>query len=210
LPGGVHCAVTSPPYHGLRDYETAHWEGGNDPDCDHHARGPRHHNLDVLGLEYRGGGQKASDETTAPVLYRGVCGRCGARRVDPQLGTEPTVQEYVTKLVAVFRELRRVLRDDGTFWLVIGDCYGGLQDGNLVGATLAPWPFALQDDGWVLRMDNIWRKPDTMPESTNNRSTKAHEYVFHFSKGPRYFYDAEAVKEPSIHRGRVVKYSQPA
>jgi hypothetical protein len=149
----------------------------------------------VLGLEYRGGGQKASDETTAPVLYRGVCGRCGARRVDPQLGTEPTVQEYVTKLVAVFRELRRVLRDDGTFWLVIGDCYGN--DGNLVGA---PWrlAFALQDDGWVLRMDNIWRKPDTMPESTNNRSTKAHEYVFHFSKGPRYYYDAEAVKEKSV------------
>jgi DNA modification methylase len=201
LPGGsVHCAVTSPPYHGLRDYETAHWEGGNDPDCDHHARGPRHHNLDVLGLEYRGGGQKASDETTAPVLYRGVCGRCGARRVDPQLGTEPTVQEYVAKLVAVFRELRRVLRDDGTFWLVIGDCYGN--DGNLVGA---PWrlAFALQDDGWILRMDNIWRKPDTMPESTNNRSTKAHEYVFHFAKGPRYFYDAEAIKE------RMVKGVQP-
>jgi DNA modification methylase len=188
----VHCAVTSPPYHGLRDYETAHWEGGNDPECDHHARGPRHHNLDVLGLEYRGGGQKASDETTAPVLYRGVCGRCGAHRVDPQLGTEPTVQEYVTKLVAVFRELRRVLRDDGTFWLVIGDCYAS--DGNLVGA---PWrlAFALQNDGWILRMDNIWRKPDTMPESTNNRSTKAHEYIFHFSKGPRYYYDTEAVKE---------------
>jgi DNA modification methylase len=126
----VHCAVTSPPYWGLRDYETAHWEGGNDPDCDHHARGPRHHNLDVLGLEYRGGGQKASDETTAPVLYRGVCGRCGAYRVDPQLGTEPTVQEYVTKLVAVFRELRRVLRDDGTFWLVIGDTYSGGGGGN--------------------------------------------------------------------------------
>jgi DNA modification methylase len=229
----VHCAVTSPPYWGLRDYETAHWEGGNNPDCDHHARGPRHHNLDVLGLEYRGGGQKASDETTAPVLYRGVCGRCGARRVDPQLGTEPTVQEYVEKLVAVFRELRRVLRDDGTFWLNIGDSYtsggrstfrseastnkghedaqnglsrpdAGLPPGNLVGA---PWrlAFALQDDGWVLRMDNIWRKPGPMPESVTNRCTKAHEYVFHFSKGPRYYYDAEAVKEELTTPDRVFR-----
>lgn len=123
----------------------------------------------------------------------GTAGRGG-------LGLEATFTEYVDKLVAVFRELRRVLRDDGTFWLNIGDTYtggAGLAPGNLAGL---PWRVALamQDDGWVLRQDVIWAKPDTMPQSVSNRCTTAHEYVFLFSKGPRYFYDWYATREKAV------------
>lgn len=167
----VHCVVTSPPYWGLRDY--------------------------------------------------GVTG---------QLGLEPTPEEYVANLVAVFREVRRVLRDDGTAWLNLGDSYAadgrgtgwnrvetspkqrtnhgsyfrdairpqhGLKPKDLVGI---PWrvAFALQADGWYLRSDIIWSKPNPMPESVTDRPTKSHEYVFLLSKGARYYFDADAVREPSI------------
>ncbi len=140
-----------------------------------------------------------------------------------QLGLEPTPQEYVDKMVEVFREVRRVLRDDGTLWLNLGDSYAGampgrndvdrkygpgsqgrglearrgLEAGNLVGI---PWrvALALQADGWVLRQDIIWSKPSPMPESVRNRCTKAHEYVFLLTKGMGYFYDAEAIKENGV------------
>ena len=165
----VQCCVTSPPYWGLRDY--------------------------------------------------------GA---DSQLGLEATPEEYVANMVAVFREVRRVLRDDGTLWLNLGDSYAsighkksnsgygtsglsggiaqkhfplshenngdGLKNKDLVGI---PWrvAFALQADGWWLRQDIIWHKPNPMPESVTDRCTKAHEYIFLLTKSAKYFYDSEAVKE---------------
>lgn len=162
----VHCCVTSPPYWGLRDY-------GH----------------------------------------------------DGQIGLEATPEAYVARMVEVFREVRRVLRDDGTLWLNLGDSYNayngnrgrstsfqsateeacpsftsghgltakGLKNKDLVGI---PWrvAFALQADGWWLRQDIIWHKPNPMPESVRDRCTKAHEYVFLLTKSERYYYDAEAIK----------------
>jgi DNA modification methylase len=179
--GSVQCCVTSPPYFGLRDY-------GH----------------------------------------------------DGQIGLEQTPDAYVAEMVAVFREVRRVLRDDGTCWLNIGDSYnGGGASGNNPSSksTLTtnggkgpkpgdkysadaggsgasrkpisglkpkdiigiPWrvAFALQADGWYLRQDIIWTKPNPMPESVTDRCTKAHEYVFLLSKSARYFYDADAIREPA-------------
>jgi DNA modification methylase len=171
----VYCCVTSPPYFGLRDYG-----------------------------------------------------------VDGQMGLEATPAEFVEGMVALFREVRRVLRDDGTLWLNLGDSYSRAQETNVpqtkhkvcpmpvhikgssdgaVGrgdrpgsrsAVLAPkqllgipWrvAFALQADGWWLRQDIIWSKPNPMPESVRDRCTKAHEYLFLLSKGPRYHYDADAIAE---------------
>jgi DNA modification methylase len=109
----VHCCITSPPYYGLRDYGTAQWIGG-DPTCKHTPQKPD-------------GGERAN--RTLPLgrggVYRRVCGKCGAVRVDNQIGIEPTPQAYVEKLVAVFAEVWRVLRKNGTVWLVLGDSYFG-------------------------------------------------------------------------------------
>lgn len=167
----VHCCVTSPPYFGLRDY-------GH----------------------------------------------------DGQIGLEQTPEEYIAKLVEVFREVRRVLRDDGNFWLNLGDSYNaagrsghGTRQGAKQGTNRAsangsdhtrptvanlkpkdligiPWmaAFALRADGWYLRQDIIWHKRSPMPESVTDRCTKAHEYVFLFAKSEKYYYDHEAVKEPSV------------
>jgi DNA modification methylase len=194
----VHCCVTSPPYWGLRDY-------GH----------------------------------------------------DGQIGLESTPEAYVARIVEVFREVRRVLREDGTLWLNLGDSYAGgggfapdapcnvarremIADGDckqgafnlsqrqhtrnksggikpqgvikpkdLVGI---PWrvAFALQADGWWLRQDIIWHKPNPMPESVRDRCTKAHEYVFLLTKSERYFYDAAAVSEKAAHQGRVqTGYKRP-
>ena len=173
----VHCCVTSPPYWGLRDY-------GH----------------------------------------------------DGQIGLESTPDAYVARMVEVFREVRRVLRDDGTLWLNLGDSYFNTSPGSggkcvLAGAGKAmtearyhnanrdfagtgikpkdlvgiPWmvAFALRADGWWLRQDIIWHKPNPMPESVRDRCTKAHEYVFLLTKSERYYYDAEAVSEPSADPGRV-------
>ncbi|UII74202.1 site-specific DNA-methyltransferase [Pseudomonas sp. HN11] len=163
----VHMCVTSPPYYGLRDYG-----------------------------------------------------------VDGQIGLEETPAEFIGRLVEVFREVRRVLQDDGTAWVNMGDSYAtdskwggstggkhvkalhgdgsigrtrtrtGLPDKNLMGM---PWrlAFVLQNDGWYLRQDIIWSKPNPMPESTKDRCTKSHEYLFLLSKSPRYYYDQNAIKEPA-------------
>ncbi len=143
-----------------------------------------------------------------------------------QLGMEDTPEEFVENLVRVFREVKRVLRDDGTVWLNLGDSYNTTQAGNKtwgdgVGANKhyvdgsipkkrnliqglkkkdlvgIPWrvAFALQADGWYLRQDIIWHKPNPMPESIKDRCTKAHEYIFLLSKKPKYYYDHEAIKE---------------
>ena len=168
--GSVRCCVTSPPYLGLRDY-----------------------------------------------------GHEG------QLGLEATPDLYVARMVEAFREVRRVLSDDGTLWLNLGDSYAAGRAGTAMPAeTLAggvgghgdddahrgrsaiglkhkdlvgiPWrvAFALQSDGWYLRSDIIWAKPNPMPESVTDRPTKSHEYLFLLAKSARYYYDAEAVAEPSV------------
>ena len=111
-----------------------------------------------------------------------------------QLGAEKTVGEYVQNMVSVFREVKRVLKDDGTLWLNLGDCY---DNGNLVGV---PWrvAFALQDDGWILRSDIVWHKPNPIPESVSNRPTRSHEYLFLLSKTLKYTYNPEGAKEPAL------------
>lgn len=215
--GSIHTCVTSPPYFGLRDYGTGSWEGGDEA-CDHTAQLP------------------------GP-----ACANCGARRVDRQLGLEPTPQQFVATLVEIFREVRRALRDDGTVWLNLGDSYAGSWgaqsrdgapagkgtprgDGHAGGAPEIeglsrtqiaahpkgqtrtgsiprgadykqkdllgiPWmvAFALRADGWYLRSDIIWAKPNPMPESVTDRPTKAHEYVFLLSKRRRYFLDFDVI-----------------
>jgi len=149
--------------------------------------------------------------------------------VSDQIGLEPSPQEYVRQMVEVFREVRRVLRNDGTVWLNLGDTYTsggrttqvrdtlrdaasgkqeylngtavraanppGLKPKDLIGV---PWrvALALQDDGWWLRSDIIWAKPNPMPESVTDRPTKAHEYIFLLTKSARYYYDADAVRVP--------------
>lgn len=110
-----------------------------------------------------------------------------------QFGQESTVEAYVANLVAVFRELRRVLRTDGSAWLNLGDTY---RDGQLLGV---PWrvALALQADGWILRQDVIWHKPAPMPESVRDRCTRAHEYLFLLAKSTPYHFDDVAIHEPA-------------
>lgn len=108
-----------------------------------------------------------------------------------ELGSEDIMQEYVTNMVIVFREIMRVLRPDGTLWLNLGDTY---VKGNLQGV---PWKvaFALQEDGWILRQDIVWHKPSAMPQPCENRCTRSHEFIFMFVQGGGYYYDGEAIKE---------------
>ncbi len=212
--GFFYSVITSPPFWGLRDYGTARWVGGS-PDCDHKPPDDAGHtNKPTAGQRHHAG--RFAGET---------CWECGAKRIDKQLGLEKTPEEYVAKMVEVFREVWRVLRDDGTLWLNLGDSYasggrGGGQDGPagekqrsnhgaLLGAKTPPpglkpkdlcgipWrvAFALQADGWYLRQDIIWSKPNPMPESVTDRCTKAHEYIFLMTKKPRYYYDAVAIRE---------------
>lgn len=111
---------------------------------------------------------------------------------DGQIGLEPTPDEFIAKLVAVFREVRRVLKDDGCAWINMGDSYG--KGKQLLGM---PWrlAFALQDDGWILRQDIVWAKPNPMPESVTDRCTKSHESIFLLAKSEKYYFDAGAIKE---------------
>lgn len=215
----VHCCVTSPPYWGLRDYGTGTWIGG-DAACDHKGRSQTS-GASTLG-EWKSGGGAEYKEGTGGIPFKDVCGKCGAQRVDKQIGLEKTPEEFIAKLVTVFREVHRVLRDDGTCWINLGDSYNGqgarspnIQEngdlsyragGNAIRVKgLKPkdlcmiparFALALQADGWYLRQDIIWAKPNPMPESVTDRCTKSHEYIFLLSKQPRYFYDAEAIKEP--------------
>ncbi len=210
----VHCIVTSPPFWGLRDYGTAEWIGG-DAACGHSVRrwdGPKQ----TQGAQSGHAAKRDRND-------REKC-ECGAVRIDRQYGLEPTIAEYVARMVEVGRELRRVLRPDGTMWWEHGDSYandgkwGGSSGGKHVmegqtggegyrarretglkpkDLTGQPWrvAFALQADGWWLRSANIWHRPNPMPESVTDRTTTAHSYVFMFAKSERYFFDAEAVKE---------------
>jgi len=142
--------------------------------------------------------------------------------IDGQIGLEPTLPQFINRLIAVFQEVKRVLRPDGTFWLNIGDGYTsgnrgwrapdkknparamsvrpdtpqGLKPKDLLGV---PWrlALALQEDGWYLRSDIVWHKPNAMPESVKDRPTRSHEYIFLFTRSERYYYDHEAIKELS-------------
>lgn len=132
---------------------------------------------------------------------------------DGQLGLEVTLGEHVAVMVDVFREVRRVLRSDGTLWLNYGDSYATsdkasmLKPKDLCGV---PWrvALALQEDGWWLRQDIIWSKPNPMPESIRDRCTKAHEYLFLLSKSERYYFDQEAIAEP-VALASVERLSRP-
>lgn len=145
--------------------------------------------------------------------------------VDGQIGLENSPEEYIGRLVEVFRGVRRVLRDDGTLWVNIGDSYsnegkhggisGGIRQGALHGGGRTrekyssglkqkdligiPWmlAFALRADGWYLRQDIVWHKPNPMPESVTDRCTKAHEYIFLLSKSPKYYFDYKAIRTSS-------------
>jgi DNA modification methylase len=225
----INTCVTSPPYWGLRDYGTGEWVGG-DPDCPHMRT--------TKISKDTATGHKAMYEqgnVVGDAIYKSKCPKCGSVRKDKQLGLEETPEEFVENLVRVFKEVKRVLRDDGTVWLNLGDSYynyrpgkgqalskqsvsntdqdlpqdcarrgnkiAGLKEKDLVGI---PWrvAFALQADGWYLRQDIIWHKPNPMPESVRDRCTKSHEYIFLLSKNPKYYYDNEAIKEDSIYHGK--------
>jgi len=156
---------------------------------------------------------------------------------DEQLGLEETPEQYVENMVLLFREVRRILKDDGTLWLNLGDSYGSstgsiygisnskkysegdlnfnrpsrpsnIKQKNLMGI---PWrvAFALQADGWYLRQDIIWHKPNPMPESVTDRCTKSHEYIFLMTKSAQYYYDHEAIKERST-ESTEKRLSQPS
>ncbi len=249
----VQCVVTSPPYYGLRDYGTAEWKG-DDPNCNHvdddkvAERKRQKKSMIAVGESLDGSTRtREHDESIGKDWqYRDACKKCGALRIDSQIGLEPTPEAFVEKLVDVFRECRRVLKNDGTLWLNLGDSYWGGkgQSGTrgednqeiryekgasinrgyqtLGGAGLTrptdskhpvikpkdligiPWmvAFALRADGWYLRQDIIWAKPNPMPESVTDRCTKSHEYLFVLSKSAQYYYDFEAILEPANFDGR--------
>jgi len=213
----VQMAITSPPYFGLRDYGTAIWDGG-DAQCDHRPKRKPRSERPLNGFS----GGLATIDAAEPV-YRDICRRCGAKRIDRQIGMEATPEEYVSTMVDIFREVRRVLKRDGTLWLNIGDTYASSIFRNSRGQQLSndikpkdligiPWmlAFALRADGWYLRQDIIWAKPDPMPESIKDRCTKSHEYLFLLSKRSRYFFNNEAIAEPALYAGQVRDYRQDA
>lgn len=256
--GSVQCVISSPPYWGLRDYGTARWDGG---DAGHeHDR--------VAARNGRGGSGSPGKQTidAYPSDFPAEKCACGARRIDAQIGLEPTPEAYVATMVQVFREVKRVLRDDGTLWLNLGDSYaanwnsrrpeggGGFKkpkcgdisaqnaiervngainaDGFSAGSISAdtnrerikhappglkakdligiPWrvALALQADGWYLRSDIIWAKPNPMPESVTDRPTRSHEYLFLLSKSERYYFDQDAIREPNL-ESSIARMNQP-
>lgn len=223
----IDCCITSPPYYALRDYGTGTWVGG-DPNCDHvigsfgsSCSVGSHKKMKELGMQAPGN------------ITKSVCPKCGAVRVDAQIGLEETPEEYIERLVEIFREVKRLLKDDGTLWVNIGDTYYGSGGGrgtgyhdsridvlqscnkgfndmgnvpkitnkrddikpkDLIGI---PWmlAFALRADGWYLRQDIIWHKPNPMPESVKDRCTKSHEYIFLLTKSERYYFNHDAIQE---------------
>jgi len=162
--------------HALGELATADWAGANLI-----INGPAREALDAMPA-----GAAHVAVTSPPYFGQRDYGAAG------QIGAETTPDDYVAALVGIFRSVRRVLRDDGTLWLNLGDKY---RDGALLGM---PWrvALALVDDGWALRSDIIWHKPNAMPHSVKTRPTHDHEYLFMFSKGGPYHYDADAIREP--------------
>lgn len=226
--GSVHCCITSPPYWGLRDYGLQPTVWGGDLNCEHRwgdvavktGGGAQH--TPKRRWQHSGNGESGHPSVDAGQFCRSCNAWLGC------LGLEADPYSYVDHIVEVFAEVRRVLRKDGTLWINMGDCYAndgkwggetagkqsylpdadrrrngrekrhtGLKAKDLVGL---PWmvAFALRAAGWWLRSDIIWNKPNSMPESVNDRPTKSHEYLFLMSKSPRYFYDPDAILEPAV------------
>lgn len=232
----IQCVVTSPPYWGLRAYGTNPqiWDGSSE--CEHEwgSELPCHHPGQVEQSKWKTAEAAGRGQTAGSGQF---CQLCSAWK--GELGLEPTPELYVQHMVEVFREVRRVLRPDGTLWLNVGDSYYGAKGSNgsskarrtakdrgytQSGGTVLmdtrpldlpqvglkpkdlvgiPWmlAFALRADGWYLRQDIIWSKPNPMPESVTDRCTKAHEYVFLLAKSERYYYDAGAVGEKTGRSG---------
>lgn len=238
LPGkSIHTCVTSPPYYGLRDYGTDPVVFGGKEGCQHDWADERFYTEQTAAKGSADAFSKPG-EANAARLKEGrwreesMCRFCGAWK--GHLGLEKTPELFTQHLVEIFHEVYRVLRDDGTCWVNLGDSYSavgksgggdqgkrwgdhgadftgpkqgkwrpappGLKPKELVGI---PWrvAFALQADGWYLRQDIIWHKPNPMPESVRDRCTKAHEYIFLLTKKEKYFFDAEAIKEPAVYAG---------
>jgi len=221
----VDTCITSPPYYGLRDYNTGKWVGG-DENCDHLEKTSGMSDKNTLGPKKHLPNTNQAN-VSGKTQYKKKCAKCGALRKDKQIGLEETPEEYVENMVEVFRKVRRVLKDEGTVWLNLGDSYasnhytgardsdtgwkhGELSQGYQARAGGAggvfkvkdlmgiPWmvAFALRADGWYLRQDIIWHKPNPMPESVTDRCTKAHEYIFLLTKQKKYYYDNDAIREP--------------
>lgn len=252
----VDCCVTSPPYYGLRDYGTGEWVGG-DADCAHRPKslGRGSYAREDGASLYSGDGLRgaANRAHVAGAPHRGAAPerecRCGAVLEDKQIGLEPSPGEFVTALVDVFREVRRVLKPTGSLWLNLGDSYasappGGSRASETSGLTnparqatqgsaaaarrpnrrprtwegikpkdllLIPamTALALREDGWWLRQEVIWAKPNPMPESVQDRCTRSHEQLFHLTKSARYLYDAQAIAEPTVGPERSNDFVRP-
>lgn len=228
------CCVTSPPYYGLRDYGTEPIIFGGIKTCVHEWGDNITTRKCGTPTQAKGifeGRDLTGIQSQTELNQGNFCICCGAWRGN--IGLEPTPEEYVNNLVNVFREVKRVLKKDGTLWLNLGDSYAanrsyqvgqtvggeggiigekrygghgskipyGLKPKDLIGI---PWrvAFALQSDGWYLRQDIIWAKPNPMPESMKDRCTKAHEYVFLLTKSPKYYFDYESIEEEAKYDGR--------
>lgn len=233
----VDCCITSPPYYGLRDYNTEDLIWGGNDNCDHEWGKISHppkggmyteDKKDIWKNKPATGNNKKVTITQARLRngYKtSVCIKCGAWK--GSLGLEPTPEIYVNNMVSAFREVKRVLKKSGSLWLNIGDSYYNYRPGinntqriaknvnlpvespkrnnkltnikekDLIGI---PWmaAFALRNDGWYLRMDIIWHKPNTMPESVKDRPTKSHEYLFLLTKSKSYYCDMDAIREPHV------------
>ncbi len=213
----VNMCMTSPPYWALRDYGTASWDGG-DKNCDHIAN-PKA--TKKFGNEEFNKNRPSREETKTAGYYENVCPKCGARRIDKQLGLEPTFEEYVNKLCDIFDQVKRVLRDDGTCWVNMGDTYSGTsskgdyrdpkykegRNGQSISLNaktslpskcllMIPMRFAIEmaNRGWILRNTIIWHKPNCMPSSASDRFTVDFEYIFFFSKNKNYYFETQREK----------------
>ena len=215
----VHMVMTSPPYFGLRDYgdETNEVWGGDD-DCDHEwtdagtvKRGGQ--NTDDNPPDVGGNAHAQDTGIRGDGVSSDECRKCGAWR--GQLGLEPKLDRFIDNLVDVFREVRRVLRPDGSAWLNLGDSYAqdeadefGRKNKMLVPHRVA---IALQEDGWIVRNDATWAKPNPMPSSVKDRLNTTTEQVFHLVPEPDYWYDLDAIREPhaetTMNRGSGSEYS---
>lgn len=206
--GSVDMIITSPPYWGLRDYGTGKWEGG-DPACDHKQEKPLSEDpRSTLGYPADGGPRRIGKSNLTKVskkIYRERCEKCGARRIDSQLGLERTPGEYIARLVEVFREARRVLKRTGTFWLNMGDTYSSSAGFDRTKSTtlskslcLIPerLAIALEDDGWRIRNKIIWAKKNGMPSSAKDRLTPRWEYLFFLTQAERYYFGLDSIREP--------------